>query len=152
MFGIQDAKAKWSAIILRAFLRFSLCVDGFGGLRFVVFGFRRTSDFFGFSSLLRQLGNGLAAGFHRRRARGVLGVVFGEVVALFLGKGHVEGFHDLEHVFPDLSFDAGAWVAQNIGGMVGGHEGDATEILELASVFCNGYGGKSQQAFDRGGA
>ena len=45
----------------------------------------------------------------------------------------IEQPHHRKHVFPYLPLDSIGWIPQHIGGVVGRHEGDTPEVVELSA-------------------
>jgi len=72
-------------------------------------------------------------------------------LALFVGDGQGEFFQDLQDVLPDFAALGEGLVVQEVGGMVGGHDGDAAPGLPLAAEPGDADG-FAEESFDGGGA
>ena len=70
---------------------------------------------------------------------------------LFGRDGEAEALEDGEHVLPELAFFCGGLVAEEVGGVEGGHEGDAAVGLPVAAEAGDAVG-FAEQALDGGGA
>ena len=74
-----------------------------------------------------------------------------EVVALLIGDGEGYALHYQEDVFPDFAFFGERLVSEQVGGVIGGHEGDALELVPAAAEAGHGLDG-AEEAFHGDGA
>ncbi len=63
-----------------------------------------------------------------------------EITLLLVADGEFEFLHGFHEVFPDFAFLRDARVMEEVGGVVGQHEGDAAVFAPLSTQFAHGRG------------
>ena len=75
-----------------------------------------------------------------------------EVASLFFADGHVQSFHHLHHVLPDVALDHPRLVAQQVGRVEGGHHRHAPVRLPVAAQAGDAGRHFAEQSLDGGSA